>query len=149
MFRSLSRLLPFSLLALCSLRGAILLDNTQVMEDRPDEESFQAIGQSWGRFLAFKTIQKPNALDSVSLVLTRDRYRFRTPALRNVALTGPWGHTGAYRRLEDVVLHHLQPESGLRSYDSEQALCLPWCRQKMMTGFVWMIPRLLSDERSH
>ncbi|MGA1015455.1 MAG: hypothetical protein ACO3VS_09955, partial [Limisphaerales bacterium] len=75
MFRSLSRLLPFSLLALCSLRGAILLDNTQVMEDRPDEESFQAIGQSWGRFVAFKTTQKPYALDSVSFVLAQDASR--------------------------------------------------------------------------
>ena len=40
---------------------------------------------------------------------SRDRYKFRTPALRNVALTGPWGHAGSYRRLKDVVMHHLQP----------------------------------------
>lgn len=35
-----------------------------------------------------------------------DRYRFRTPTLRNVALTGPWGHGGAFNTLEGVVKHH-------------------------------------------
>ncbi len=32
-----------------------------------------------------------------------DRYRFRTPTLRNVALTGPWTHAGAYETLREVV----------------------------------------------
>ena len=53
---------------------------------------------------------------------SRDRYKFRTPALRNVALTGPWGHAGSYRRLKDVVMHHLQPESSLKQYDRRQAI---------------------------
>ena len=26
----------------------------------------------------------------------KDKYAFRTPSLRNVELTGPWGHAGAY-----------------------------------------------------
>ena len=39
-----------------------------------------------------------------------DRFRFRTPTLRNVALTGPWGHTGAYATLEAVV-----PEVSLKA----------------------------------
>lgn len=38
-----------------------------------------------------------------------DAYRFRTPSLRNVALTGPWGHNGAYPTLRGIVLHHLDP----------------------------------------
>jgi cytochrome c peroxidase len=38
-----------------------------------------------------------------------DAYRFRTPMLRNVALTGPWGHNGAYATLEGIVRHHLDP----------------------------------------
>jgi cytochrome c peroxidase len=38
-----------------------------------------------------------------------DRYRFRTPTLRNVALTGPWGHDGAYDSLEAIVRHNLNP----------------------------------------
>jgi cytochrome c peroxidase len=33
-----------------------------------------------------------------------------------VALTGPWGHDGAYRRLEDVVRHHLDPVGSLERY---------------------------------
>ena len=46
-----------------------------------------------------------------------DKFAFRTPPLRNVALTGPWTHSGSYLSLEDVVLHHLDPESALRSYN--------------------------------
>ena len=38
-----------------------------------------------------------------------DRYKFRTPSLRNVVLTGPWGHDGAYDSLRAVVEHHLDP----------------------------------------
>ena len=49
-----------------------------------------------------------------------DRYRFRTPTLRNVTLTGPWGHAGAYDSLEAVVRHHMNPEAALNSWDSSQ-----------------------------
>jgi len=38
-----------------------------------------------------------------------DRYRFRTPMLRNVALTAPYGHSGYFNRLEDIVAHHSNP----------------------------------------
>ncbi len=50
----------------------------------------------------------------------RDRYSFRTPALRNVVLTGPWMHDGAYTRLEAAVRHHLDCVDGLESYDTSQ-----------------------------
>ena len=36
-----------------------------------------------------------------------DAYRFRTPMLRNVALTAPYGHNGAYPTLEGIVRHHI------------------------------------------
>jgi cytochrome c peroxidase len=49
-----------------------------------------------------------------------DRYRFRTPTLRNVALTGPWGHAGAYGSLEAVVRHKLDVMTALASYDPSQ-----------------------------
>lgn len=49
-----------------------------------------------------------------------DRYAFRTPPLRNVTLSGPWFHNGAYDRLEDVVRHHLQPAVYLGRYDGRQ-----------------------------
>jgi cytochrome c peroxidase len=51
-----------------------------------------------------------------------DRFRFRTPTLRNVALTGPWGHAGAYDTLEAVVRHMLDPEVALSNYDTAQAV---------------------------
>ena len=46
-----------------------------------------------------------------------DRFAFRTPSLRNVELTGPWGHAGSYDTLEAVVRHHLNPEHALHGYD--------------------------------
>ena len=49
-----------------------------------------------------------------------DRFRFRTPPLRNVELTGPWMHDGAYTTLEGAVLHYLNTATALRSYDASQ-----------------------------
>jgi len=51
-----------------------------------------------------------------------DAYRFRTPSLRNVALTAPYGHSGAYADLEAVVRHHLDPPAALAAYDPAQAV---------------------------
>lgn len=51
-----------------------------------------------------------------------DIYRFRTPSLRNVTATAPYGHSGAYATLEGVVRHHLDPVGSLRSYDASQAV---------------------------
>jgi len=53
------------------------------------------------------------------------RYQFRTPPLRNVALTGPWGHSGAFDTLEGVVRHHLDPEASLENYDCSTEPRLP------------------------
>ena len=60
-----------------------------------------------------------------------DKFAFRTPPLRNVALTGPWAHNGAYNNLEDVVRHHLNPEEGLRNYNTAQ---LPVDFQKVVNS---------------
>jgi cytochrome c peroxidase len=49
--------------------------------------------------------------------MPEDKFAFRTPALRNTALTGPWMHNGAYLTLEDAVRHHFNAEDALRSYD--------------------------------
>lgn len=46
-----------------------------------------------------------------------DLYAFRTPSLRNVALTAPYGHDGAYETLEAVVRHHLDPVAALEAYE--------------------------------
>ncbi len=51
-----------------------------------------------------------------------DAYRFRTPSLRNVAHTAPYGHSGAYATLAGVVRHHLDPVRALNGYDPSQAI---------------------------
>ncbi len=51
-----------------------------------------------------------------------DRYKFRTPSLRQVAQTGPWGHDGAFDTLEAMVRHHLNALDSLNSYDKSQAV---------------------------
>jgi cytochrome c peroxidase len=44
-----------------------------------------------------------------------DAYRFRTPMLRNIKLSAPYGHNGAYPDLKGIIKHHLNPkkEKGL------------------------------------
>ena len=49
-----------------------------------------------------------------------DRFRFRTAPLRNVALTGPWMHDGAYTTLEAAVGHYRNPAASLQNYDAGQ-----------------------------
>ena len=46
-----------------------------------------------------------------------DKYAFRTPSLRNVELTGPWGHAGAYSDLTAFVAAHIDPRAALANYD--------------------------------
>ncbi len=40
-----------------------------------------------------------------------DAYKFRTPSLRNVALTAPYGHAGAFATLEGYLRHHIDPRA--------------------------------------
>jgi cytochrome c peroxidase len=53
-----------------------------------------------------------------------DRYAFRTPPLRDVAVTGPWMHDGAFTTLEATVRHHLNPTASLQNYDVTQLTAL-------------------------
>lgn len=48
---------------------------------------------------------------------SKDKYAFRTPTLLNVEVTGPYGHTGAYSTLEEIIKHHLGPRATLEGYD--------------------------------
>ncbi|QUJ77590.1 cytochrome-c peroxidase [Sulfitobacter albidus] len=50
-----------------------------------------------------------------------DMYRFRTPSLRNVTQTAPYGHNGAYSDLEAMVRHHLRPVESLAAYSRDNA----------------------------
>jgi cytochrome c peroxidase len=51
-----------------------------------------------------------------------ERFAFRTPPLRNVALTAPYMHNGAYPTLDAAVRHYLNPPAALRAYDPAQHL---------------------------
>ncbi|GGK39516.1 hypothetical protein GCM10011322_28320 [Salinarimonas ramus] len=51
-----------------------------------------------------------------------DAYAFRTPSLRNVARTGPWGHAGAHSNLAGFVRFHADPASGLSAYAPDATL---------------------------
>jgi cytochrome c peroxidase len=50
--------------------------------------------------------------------LAADRYAFRTPALRNVELTGPYGHDGAFPDLRAFVDHYSESELKLRNFNT-------------------------------
>ena len=52
--------------------------------------------------------------------LASDQYRFRTTPLRNVELSGPYGHDGAIMTLRDFVAHYSQSDQKLLAYDVNQ-----------------------------
>jgi cytochrome c peroxidase len=49
-----------------------------------------------------------------------DKYAFRTPALRNVELTAPYGHDGAFFSLRDFVDHYSESADKLMNYNPSQ-----------------------------
>jgi cytochrome c peroxidase len=49
-----------------------------------------------------------------------DRYAFRTPPLRNVELTAPFGHDGAIVDLRAFIDHYSESDLKLRAYDPGQ-----------------------------
>ncbi len=60
-----------------------------------------------------------------------DAYRFRTPSLRNVALTAPYGHNGAYASLKDMVRHMADPVSMRAAWTPARARLpeVPWLQE--------------------
>lgn len=57
-----------------------------------------------------------------------DAYRFRVPMLRNVELTGPWGHNGAFTSLEAMIRHHIDPIQSRLNWTTDTPLLpnAPW-----------------------
>ncbi len=51
-----------------------------------------------------------------------DAYAFRTPSLRNVARTGPWGHAGGHSDLAGFLRFHADPAAGLAAYAPDATL---------------------------
>jgi cytochrome c peroxidase len=48
---------------------------------------------------------------------TKDRYAFRTPSLRNVAVEAAYMHDGAFTTLAAAIRHHLDPIASLLAYN--------------------------------
>jgi cytochrome c peroxidase len=49
-----------------------------------------------------------------------EQYAFRTTPLRNVELTGPWGHAGEFTNLRAFVDHYSESDIKLRNFDVMQ-----------------------------
>lgn len=49
-----------------------------------------------------------------------ETYHFRTAPLRNIAVTGPYGHAGQFVELADFIEHYIDPEGSLFGYDASQ-----------------------------
>ncbi|WP_243694273.1 cytochrome-c peroxidase [Shimia isoporae] len=66
-----------------------------------------------------------------------DAYRFRTPMLRNVAMTAPYGHNGAYADLESMVRHHLNPREAFEAWETSNAVlpAVPWLAKADFLAF--------------
>ncbi len=54
--------------------------------------------------------------------LAADRYKFRTPSLRNVFLSGPWGHDGAFTSLSEYVRHYGAPAQSMVAWNAGQII---------------------------
>ena len=66
---------------------------------------------------------RPNDLGRFEVTLDpADRWRFKTPSLRNVALTAPYMHDGSMRTLEEVVRYY---NRGARLHEGLDPLILP------------------------
>jgi cytochrome c peroxidase len=50
-----------------------------------------------------------------------DRFAFRTPPLRNVVSTGPWGHNGSFASIEAIIQHHANPVPALYAAQQQSA----------------------------
>jgi cytochrome c peroxidase len=47
---------------------------------------------------------------------SNDRYFFKTPSLRNIGITGPYMHDGAFENLNQVVAHYNNISASLNNY---------------------------------
>ncbi|MDJ1017053.1 MAG: cytochrome-c peroxidase [Paracoccaceae bacterium] len=54
--------------------------------------------------------------------LAEDAYAFRTPSLRNVMKTGPWGHAGAFTEITAFLRQHTDTGDGFAAYQRQPVL---------------------------
>lgn len=50
-------------------------------------------------------------------LLEQDRYKFKTPTLLNIEVTGPYSHTGAFLDLASMIKHHITPQASIDEFD--------------------------------
>ncbi|MCE8009184.1 MAG: methylamine utilization protein MauG [Aestuariivita sp.] len=93
-------------------------------------QSFQALGlPPFGPGLTFLNDPIPRDVGRMAISDNLDdAYRFRVPFLRNVALTGPYGHNGAMPTLEAMVRHHMNPQESNAKWRADMAILpsVPW-----------------------
>ncbi|GFE49814.1 hypothetical protein So717_15670 [Roseobacter cerasinus] len=85
-----------------------------------------------------------------------DAYAFRTPSMRNVTKTGPYGHTGSHADLAAFIADHSDPKAALDRFDPAQVVLpeLPglddWrhfqdpAEQAALRASIGTVPRALS-----
>ena len=86
------------------------------------DHNFYAIAMpQFGPGVRSSTVKKQEDVGRREMVANdAEKYKFRTPPLRNIALTAPYGHTGAYKTLEGVIRHHLDPVNSFLNWDRTQ-----------------------------
>lgn len=88
--------------------------------------SYELMGQRANYFADREINAKSGLTDSdngrwAQTNVERDRYRFRTPGLRNVALTYPYYHDGSVEHLEDAVAMMAEYQVGKEMNDAQIA----------------------------
>jgi cytochrome c peroxidase len=72
------------------------------------------VGPGAGRMMPLDAGREDNFMGAQA------RFFFRVPPLRNVELTAPYTHAGAYKTLEAVVRHYNDVEKAIKEYDVSQ-----------------------------
>lgn len=88
------------------------------------DQSFHAMGTPQlgpGKTERFETNQRDLGRMRVTNQ-PEDAYAFRTPSLRNVTATAPYGHAGSHADLRAFVTFHANPAAGLDVYKSQAVL---------------------------
>jgi cytochrome c peroxidase len=77
-----------------------------------------------------------------------DAYRFRTPMLRNVALTAPYGHNGTMPTLAAMIRHHADPVASWDAWTPDMAPLPAAGAIEVIDRVVWQDARELARQRA-
>lgn len=84
--------------------------------DRFTDENFHNVAfPQFGR--GFGRAQRTDVGRWFETRMDADMQAFRTPSLLNVAKTAPYGHTGAFATLEQLLAYHANPRQAVDGYD--------------------------------